>query len=515
MKRSILALVGAVLLWAVPALAGTTYFIDSVGGSDGNDGTSSGTAWQSLTPVQSALNSGVAAGSQFLFKKGDTWTWAGSCGVPMIQIPTGTQGTAGSPIVFGTYGSGAAPIFNGNSCASDGFRWEGHGTPGVAYITINGFEVDNCIYEGIYFHNYSNPTACSELGAGIPGILIENNMLNHNGPGAFPGATVGPNPANVGSFGPQYCCIAVGTTNGIDQCGHSYSGPAITAGPCDDSTTWRNGIMFSDEHGTVSGMCNTGVPDGVRILGNTVSNNGGHDAVVVQGDSGAPQVNNNTVFQGVHELINFFTVVGAVANGNTVYTSNNSSNAMAAFLLESDGNSGDVTITNNVVYEAPGSTAPLAGVDCAGVDPTRTAICNVYNNTFYVPHGVGIQAPVANSTLNVQNNIIDSSSLLYCGSTFGSDPTFCPYINKWDYNNDGGVSGGAPSGLSWQGAHDQSNVDPRYVSLPSRDFRLNAGSADIKAGIGGLPSNNNNIGYYAGPGVSTPNRHTDCDPDTN
>jgi hypothetical protein len=48
-----------------------TYYVDDVGGADGNSGTSAGAAWQTLTKVNSKT---FLPGDQILFKAGGSWT---------------------------------------------------------------------------------------------------------------------------------------------------------------------------------------------------------------------------------------------------------------------------------------------------------------------------------------------------------------------------------------------------------------------------------------------------------
>jgi hypothetical protein len=74
------------------------------GGNDSNNGLSPSAAWRTL--VQALVNArGIASGTGFLFKRGDTWI-ANSSNVAMLDLSIGLNGTRSNPIVFGTYGSG-------------------------------------------------------------------------------------------------------------------------------------------------------------------------------------------------------------------------------------------------------------------------------------------------------------------------------------------------------------------------------------------------------------------------
>ncbi len=77
------------------------YYVDSVGGSDGNAGTSPGAAWQNLTKVSSTT---FSAGDQILFKCGGTWSG---------QLWPKGSGSAGNPIVIDKYDTGNLPLIQG------------------------------------------------------------------------------------------------------------------------------------------------------------------------------------------------------------------------------------------------------------------------------------------------------------------------------------------------------------------------------------------------------------------
>ncbi|MES2225673.1 MAG: fibronectin type III domain-containing protein [Patescibacteria group bacterium] len=79
-----------------------TYYVDSVGGSDGNAGTSTGAPWQTLSKIASSTFSG---GDSVLLKAGDVWRES-------LIFPS--SGTSGNPITIGKYGSGANPVLNGS-----------------------------------------------------------------------------------------------------------------------------------------------------------------------------------------------------------------------------------------------------------------------------------------------------------------------------------------------------------------------------------------------------------------
>jgi hypothetical protein len=88
------------VFFAAPAGA-TTYFV-AAAGSDTNAGTSSGAPWQTLAKVNGFT---FSAGDSILFNRGDIWY-----GTALVAP---SSGSLGSPITFGTYGSGTNPIIKG------------------------------------------------------------------------------------------------------------------------------------------------------------------------------------------------------------------------------------------------------------------------------------------------------------------------------------------------------------------------------------------------------------------
>lgn len=84
------------------ACQATNYYISSTG-SDGNNGTSTGTPWQTIAKVNTQFSS-FAAGDSILFKRGDTFFGA---------LVAAKSGTNGSSIVIGAYGTGVKPVITG------------------------------------------------------------------------------------------------------------------------------------------------------------------------------------------------------------------------------------------------------------------------------------------------------------------------------------------------------------------------------------------------------------------
>jgi hypothetical protein len=89
------------ILWCAAASQATTYYVSSSVGSDGNNGTSSATPWQTLGHVNAQT---FLPGDSVLFKRGDVWN---------ESLAPPSSGTSGNPIAFDAYGAGPAPNLTG------------------------------------------------------------------------------------------------------------------------------------------------------------------------------------------------------------------------------------------------------------------------------------------------------------------------------------------------------------------------------------------------------------------
>ena len=95
-----------VVVLSAYACASTTYYVSSSAGDDGNSGTSAATPWQTLASVSTGgvHASLIVPGTTVLLARGDVWR---------ETLTPPSSGGSGNPIVFGAYGSGAAPEITG------------------------------------------------------------------------------------------------------------------------------------------------------------------------------------------------------------------------------------------------------------------------------------------------------------------------------------------------------------------------------------------------------------------
>jgi hypothetical protein len=216
-RRSPLALLTLIALFATGTASATTYYI-AANGSDSNNGTSKTSPWQhapgmpSCTGVCASTTPG--AGDQFVFRGGDTWHYG--AGTPAVG---GTwnwnwSGSSGNVIYIGvdnTWFAGSAwarPIMTGDNSATRNFITScSHNTPSMfsfgtqSYVTIDNFEwtgkcwssgdgpttIDfytgnhNTVSNG-YFHGWMTCNTCNDDGYEIAGYAYH--------PGANPMSTI-------------------------------------------------------------------------------------------------------------------------------------------------------------------------------------------------------------------------------------------------------------------------------------------------------------------------------------
>lgn len=126
-----------------PVADGTVYYVDSEAGSDENDGTSPGKAFQTLDKVNGVE---LKPGDSILLKKGSIFD-------NQRLYPKG-KGTEDRPILISSYGEGNMPVINAGGFRKTGGtnedgtpKYEGHKEAilieNMEYTTVTGIEVTN------------------------------------------------------------------------------------------------------------------------------------------------------------------------------------------------------------------------------------------------------------------------------------------------------------------------------------------------------------------------------------
>ncbi len=116
----------ALFITPTASAAGITYYVDSINGSDSNNGTSTNTPWKTLSKVNGIT---FSAGTQVLFKAGCTWTG---------QLWPKGSGASGNPNTIGTYGTGNKPLIMGAGVLGGAVKLYNQ-----SYWEIDGLEITN------------------------------------------------------------------------------------------------------------------------------------------------------------------------------------------------------------------------------------------------------------------------------------------------------------------------------------------------------------------------------------
>ena len=197
MSRTLaLALAGTTVASMVPtvpvnakesATTGTTYYVDSIGGKDSNDGTSESKAFKTLDKVND-LN--LEPGDTVLLKKGSVFE------DQALKFTKEDSGTAEAPVKISTYGEGEKPKINtnghgqwelnyGNPLDNQNHKWKGTVSSSILiedaeYLEIEGLELTNDRESSTDTEKdkkYNDADAMDRTG--VAGVAKDNGTVDH------------------------------------------------------------------------------------------------------------------------------------------------------------------------------------------------------------------------------------------------------------------------------------------------------------------------------------------------
>ena len=166
---------------------GTTYYVDSNGGNDSNEGTSEGKAFRTLDKVNE-LN--LEPGDTVLLKKGSVFE------DQALKFTKEDSGTAEAPIKISTYGDGDRPKINtnghgqwelnyGTRLDNVNHKWKGTVSSSILiedteYIEIDGLELTNDRKSSTDAETgkaYNDAYAMDRTG--VAGVAKDNGTVDH------------------------------------------------------------------------------------------------------------------------------------------------------------------------------------------------------------------------------------------------------------------------------------------------------------------------------------------------
>ena len=197
MSRTLaLALAGTTVASMVPtvpvnakesAATGTTYYVDSIGGKDSNDGTSESKAFKTLDKVND-LN--LEPGDTVLLKKGSVFE------DQALKFTKEDSGTAEAPVKISTYGEGERPKINtnghglwelnyGTPLDNQNHKWKGTVSSSILiedaeYLEIEGLELTNDRNSATDTEKdkaYNDAYAMDRTG--VAGVAKDNGTVDH------------------------------------------------------------------------------------------------------------------------------------------------------------------------------------------------------------------------------------------------------------------------------------------------------------------------------------------------
>jgi len=422
----------ALLLYAQDS-RGSTYYVDNcvVMGNDANNGTSSMTPWLTVAKVNSiSFNPGDAV----LFEGGCTWR---------EQLIPKTSGALGSPITFGSYGSGQATL-NGSTMVTGWTLSSGN----VYTSTISWGPFGYAVWEdGTLLTKVTSGTAGMTAGTFYEsGTTIYVWTLDGTSPaGHAIEVSHWPTSQNDGLISlraQSYITINNLNITKANWYGvYLQSANYVTVSHSTFIQTYHNAVS-PYEQGTYANSTNLIVQgntfdhvgitrpftgqEGVAINGlgiqtglfdsNVVTNNYGESIVVLGGASGIT-VSNNHVSYG--KAAGIYILAGYGAGGDTTGTTvtgnlvDNVPASASAYVIatESTTNVNGLTMTYNVAncgsLQSSQYALRLGGSGGTGVYENM----NIYGNTFAnCPYGIASVSNPASGPNNLfQNNVISTN----------------------------------------------------------------------------------------------------------
>jgi hypothetical protein len=254
----------------------TTYYVDGVAGADTNAGTLPSSAWQSLNRVGQAA---FRPGDYILFKRGQVWNG---------QLTISSSGVPDSPIVYGAFGTGAAPVIDGTGIAIP--AQEG---------LVNSDGQTNLIVRDLEIRN-------SPVDAIVPYLANGLKILN--------------------------CTVHDNQFNGI----LAFNGNNVTI---DGSAFYHNSLNLAASYAGIA--IDGDMPPQSNIV---ISNNAIHDNIGGEGWLGA-----NGIYFG-HTGTEIPTIQNVLVTGNDIFRNGNPDQDQAGRGISGSFN-GDVTVEKNRIYE--------------------------------------------------------------------------------------------------------------------------------------------------------------------
>ena len=515
---------GLLFLLLIPIVAGAqtfgaNYFVDAVNGNDSWAGTSPATAWKTLSKVQ---NSSFSPGDAILLMRGCVWRES--------LIPP-SSGSSGSPITFGSYGSGAKPIINGSTVVTG---WTLN-TVAIYQVTTSypakvvvqdGTLLKYCPWNTDVATTFSGAPAGSFSADGTTCYVWSTDGASPNSHTTEVAQLTGGNDEGIAINSKSYVTI-----DGLVSCNNSGSGISYGENSSGEGIIIRNCTTFFNGNGGIYVSCSGTIRNCLVTL-DTIYQNKMHGIAFLQ------HLTNSTISRNlVHDnswdpskhMIGIETwsasstnhVDSCIIEYNEVYGTGSSMAYTGSECagIQTDDYTAHTTVRYNKVYNnagwglyqygGTGNTYyynvvyqnALGGFYGGGTVSSPTM--SLYNNTFFGNGGYGTSFGVIFTTghgVATMKNCIIAQTATYefydyvaghsTPDTIDNNLYYHPAGGQflwWDAGSEiGYTSLSAYRSASGQDAHSL-NVNPLFTNSSTHDFTLQSSSPCINAGT--------NLGY--------------------
>jgi len=349
-----------------------TYYVDATTGDDDDDGLTEETAWQTIGKVNGAI---FWPGDSILFKRGETWTGT------RLVVPA--SGSNGSPITFGTYGSGALPILQGDAAGCfriadkeyitvEDLDASGVNTdPSVAAVQVK--DSSHIILDGVTGRDAAGDGFYIEKDTGtVDDILVQDCV-------AYDNAVFGISAQRFVADGPTDVRVIGCSTysNGTDSAAHH----GIYLRECIDSLVQENISYSNVGSGIKINTCTNTI-----VERNASYNNGGagicDDGVRVH--TGGTTIRNNLLYGNFTNIQILDDINGDYWYHNTLVNATDS-----GFNAFGTNNTGHV-FKNNIILQ-DGNVVGIWGIYCVRLTELAWLSNNTldYNSWIYIDTGNG------------------------------------------------------------------------------------------------------------------------------
>jgi hypothetical protein len=463
------------------------------------------------------INAGsFSPGDSILFRRGETWR---------EQLVPPSSGSAGSPITFGTYGTGSKPILDGTqvvtstgwSLFSGNIYWaslttepnwvfqDGTSTP-LSYATSTSNMATSSFYYAtstsrlyVWASNGANPSAHTIEASQYPTVNF-HGLVEVRGKSYIVFDGLGLNRSNFFGFEIAGCSHVTVQNSAV---AYSFSNSYMAE---ENSTTNSDNIDFLSNTAENSGAVRTrdwgyegvcinmsGVQTG--LVDRNVCNIPDYtNAMQINGGASDVTFSNNDLTGGISCL---YISSGYHLGGDTVSTTarynfcHGTGHEIYAYQIGNEVSGSDI-IGVNFYGNIDTGGASEASFRFGGTAVGYLQNVNVYNNTFYDGHrGIEATGPTIDASNHFFNNI------LFTDYTGASRPWDLEDASSTNYSPDYDVmyAPGAPSNIEWEGNfYNLAGMqamglmlhslwgDPLFVSTSTNDFSLQSGSPVIDAG---------------------------------